>query len=251
MSDTIQKKMDPVAARDLRAAQLLKMYAVYGHFYQLSWNGSDGLGCRSVLELVAHDRLPKNRQELLLRQADLVAVMMNPGSSHPIDRGYAPPLVTQDGQSVADYRLTPTRPDNTQYQILRILAARGWHHARILNLSDLREPKSPLFLQQVARLEREGQVGGRHSIFCPERQAELLPLLGQPGAAPVLVGWGRHAGLIPLAEQCLDRLRNHFLVGVPVAGESRLYAHPSPMLQRMKDAWLDAVLEQLSKNKDV
>ncbi|MBF0152920.1 MAG: hypothetical protein HQL64_04175 [Magnetococcales bacterium] len=237
--------MNQSAARGLRAAQLLKMYAVYGHFYRLTWNGTE-LGCRSVLELVAHSRLSGEKNDLLYRQADLVAVMMNPGSSRPLDTTYEPPLVRQNPQSLADYRLVPTRPDNTQYQIMRILAARGWRHARVLNLSDMRESKSLLFLQRVAAMERENAEPALHSIFLPERRSELLSLLGKPGVAPIMAGWGRHPALLPLARQAFDSLRDHRLIGVAAAGEERLYAHPSPMLQRMKDAWLDAILEQLS-----
>ncbi|MBF0177114.1 MAG: DUF1643 domain-containing protein [Magnetococcales bacterium] len=243
MSDLLQACREDVVARQLRAAQLLDRYGVYGHFYQLSWNGAE-LPCRSLLELVAHDCVPSHPNALLQRQADVVAVMMNPGSSRPLGTRHAPPQVVGKPPSLQGYHLVPTRPDNTQYQIMRIMAARGWKHARILNLSDLREPKSPLFLQKVAEINQGDAAGALHSIFHPGRKEELASLLGGVGQTPVIAGWGRHPSLLPLAIRCLDRLRGHALLGVPVAGETRLFAHPSPMLQRAKDAWLDAVLMQ-------
>ncbi|MBF0271527.1 MAG: hypothetical protein HQL98_05530 [Magnetococcales bacterium] len=138
----------------------------------------------------------------------------------------------------------PTRPDNTQYQIMRIMVARGYRHARIVNLSDLREPKSPVFLGMVETL-RHVAGGEVHSLFCEARQGERERILASSTSVPVIVGWGRHPGLKGLAQQCLGKLKDRILVGAPVDREPCLFAHPSPMLQSMKDAWLAAVLAQL------
>jgi hypothetical protein len=64
---------------------------------------------------------------------------------------------------------------------------------------------------------------------------------------PILVGWGQDMGLVPLAEQCIDRLDGAPMVGVESSIHPVLNAHPSPMLQRMKVAWLERMIEQLER----
>ncbi|MBF0612238.1 MAG: hypothetical protein HQL55_14040 [Magnetococcales bacterium] len=222
----------------LKAAQLKERFAVYGTFYQLVIEGEEH-SCRSLLELVSH-HIPAS--QVKDHPPDLWVIMMNPGSSHPWPVSYAPPRVERVNQILSHLQWLPTRPDNTQYQIMRVMAVRGYQHARVMNLSDLREPKSNLLMEKIAHLAGKPH-GGVHSIFCGERLPELQAVM-PPESAPVLVGWGRHAALLPLARQCLQRLQGRRLVGVAV-GEG-LYAHPSPMLQRLKDQWVVDLLAQLS-----
>ncbi|MBF0589265.1 MAG: DUF1643 domain-containing protein [Magnetococcales bacterium] len=232
------------AAKKLRAAALKKRYGVYGHFYGIQLGGTH-YDCRSVLELIAHDGTPRDIQAIQSMDPGLLVVMMNPGSSRPLDGGYEPRTVRSVDEIAKAQVLTPTRPDNTQYQIMRLMAAAGVGHARVLNLSDLREPKSPLLMRQLVRLE--GVRGGEgHSLFGGGRDAAFRALAGPEGAVPVLAGWGRHRALEPLARQCLKRLAGWRIIGVRPDEGQPLYAHPSPMLQRMKDQWLDIVMRQLS-----
>ncbi|MEO5364602.1 MAG: hypothetical protein H7838_13405 [Magnetococcus sp. DMHC-8] len=234
--------MPVLSAAAFYAADLKKLFGVYGDFYQIELGGRFH-ACRSVLELIAHAATPSDLRQLAGRQPDLLVVMMNPGSSRPVLPGYQPRLVGEEGPGAQPERV-PTRPDNTQYQIMRIMAARGWQHARVLNLSDLREPKSLQWMKSVEQLA--GVAGGeRHSLFCPARRLERQRLLGPVGALPVLVGWGRDARLGRLAGQCLQQLQGWRLIGVPVGDDGLYYAHPSPMLQQKKDQWLSAILAQL------
>ncbi|MBF0183340.1 MAG: hypothetical protein HQM06_02975, partial [Magnetococcales bacterium] len=123
--------------------------------------------------------------------------------------------------------------------------AQGYGHARVLNLSDLREPKSPLWLKQVQQLVAL-PGGAGHSLFSAARRSEREQLMGEVGRVPVLVGWGRDEGMRPLAAQCRQALHGWRLVGVPVDDEGLFYAHPSPMLQRAKERWLQEILQRLS-----
>lgn len=223
----------------LNAAALKTHFGVYGYYYQLMLAGQ-AHPCRSLLELVAHHIPPP---QIPSHGPDLLVIMMNPGSSQPLDARYQPPKVGKVGEISRFYQLVPARPDTTQYQIMRIMATKGFVHARIMNLSDLRQAKSPLFLAKVTALS--GLAGGEvHSLFCPARQGELHALL-PPVTTPVIVGWGRHQGLIPLAKQCLRSMSGYRIIGTPVAGEPALYGHPSPMLQRLKEQWLADVLARL------
>ncbi|MBF0453926.1 MAG: DUF1643 domain-containing protein [Magnetococcales bacterium] len=228
----------------LRAADLKKKFAVFGHFYQFSSAGH-ALACRSLLELVAHHRVPGETSQLGAARPDLLVVMMNPGSSRPLNPDYRPPTVDRWHQVPDSREWVLTRPDNTQYQIMRLMAALGLEHGRVLNLSDLREPKSPVLFKKMADLEGVPHGEG-HSVFSSPRGQELKNLLEYQSAnKSVLVGWGRDRALLPLARLALDRFSGWTLYGQPVNGEGTLYSHPSPMLQRMKEAWLDQVLKQI------
>ncbi|MEO5340136.1 MAG: hypothetical protein H7837_06410 [Magnetococcus sp. MYC-9] len=225
----------------LRAAELKQLFAVYGDFYQVDLGGR-AYACRSVLELIAHPLVPSDPRRLHSRQADLLVVMMNPGSSKPLTIDGSPRRVGEEGPGAHPERVL-SRPDTTQYQVMRVMVAHGWQHARVLNLSDLRETRSLRLMHTLDILARV--VGGeRHSLFCPARTEERRQLMGPPGGAPVLIGWGRDIRLAPLARQCLQQLQGWRLIGLPVDTEGLLYAHPSPMLQRKKEQWLAAILAQ-------
>ncbi|MBF0368662.1 MAG: DUF1643 domain-containing protein [Magnetococcales bacterium] len=234
---------NPIA---LKAADLKLRFGVYGHFYEMTLGGVL-YHCRSVLELIAHERTPQEPNRIMTLAPDLLVIMMNPGSSRPLDRDYQPRRVRSPSQIGVEMELTPTRPDNTQYQVMRLMAAKGYQHARVLNLSDLREPKSPILIRTVSQLSQV-RGGGAHTLFSVSRKKEREELLGAPGQTPVLVGWGRDKGLLPLVEPCLAALKGFTTVGVAVAGDDRLYAHPSPMLQRLKEGWLAAILSQLNQS---
>ncbi|MEO5348305.1 MAG: hypothetical protein H7836_01460 [Magnetococcus sp. YQC-3] len=226
----------------LYAADLKQLFAVYGDFYRVDLGGQL-YECRSVLELIAHARVPQEPNRIHSLQPDLLAIMMNPGSSRPLPPDYTPRRVGREGPGARPERVL-TRPDNTQYQIMRVMVAQGWGHARVLNLSDLREPKSVQLMKTLDRL-RAVAGGEQHSIFCPARREEREQLLGRRGQTPVLVGWGRGSSLLPLATLCLQALSGWRRVGVPADEAGLFYAHPSPMLQSKKDQWLVEILAQL------
>ena len=232
----------------LRAVDLKKEFAVYGHFYQLAI-GERQFSCRSLLELVAFDSLQDDPNALQKYTPDLLVVMMNPGSSRPLDHDYRPVDLNCWSEITKQRQWVATRPDNTQYQIMRIMVAGGYKHARIFNLSDLREPKSPLLFKKIAALAGvEG--GGVHSIFSPERQDELNGLLGySKKRRPLLVGWGRDVALLQLANLALERFKGWSIYGKAVDEDKVLFSHPSPMLQSMKEQWVRTILTQMSADR--
>jgi hypothetical protein len=238
----------------LYAAELKKTFRCYGHFYRLNVDGTDPLLCRSVLEITSLPResvgagtdpddlfgAPGAERSL----PDAVVIMMNPGSSRPIEHGDTESLLAMPLS--ADFRkpLVLTQPDNTQYQLMRIAVFKGWKHLRILNISDIRDPKSPSFIARTKALE--GIEGGdRHSLFSEARSSERANMLKRKPGAPFILGWGQDAGLIPLARQCLGCIEGEQIVTVPAGSDPGFTAHPSPMLQAKKEAWLDAIRSAL------
>jgi hypothetical protein len=172
---------------------------------------------------------------------DAVMIMMNPGSSRPIEDGDTDSMLTMPLPAGFQKPLVLTQPDNTQYQIMRIMVSKDWKHVRVLNISDLRDPKSPSFIAKTKVLA-ELPGGNAHSLFSKVRKSERETMLRRKPGAPFILGWGQDAGLIPLAKQCLTCIDGEKIIAVPAGNDPVLTAHPSPMLQRKKEEWLDAIL---------
>jgi hypothetical protein len=209
------------------AAELLQRFAVHGRFYRASFNGQL-FELRSHLEIFEHD-IPW--QDACAANADLVAVMMNPGASRPT----AP--LDSDGWAAAV-------PDRTQYQLMKLaLNARDngvvIRHIRVINLSDLRTPKSAELFATMDRLSDDG-----HSLFSKRREAELRKALG-PDHVPVLRAWGLAAPLKPLAEICVATTSARRVLGLTDNG--LLYRHPLPQRADLQLAWLTQLSAQIAE----
>ncbi len=238
----------------LYAAELKKTFRCYGHFYRLNIEGVEPLLCRSMLEITSLPREavgagidpddlfshsePNHTSEGVVRYLpDAVVIMMNPGSSRPIEEGDTNSLLDMPLPDGFNKPLVLTQPDNTQYQIMRVMVSKGWKHIRILNISDIRDPKSPSFIARTQALaDIEG--GGAHSLFSKVRKKEREQMLKRKPGAPFILGWGQDAGLIPLAKQCLRCIEGERIVTIPSENDPVLTAHPSPMMQAKKIEWL-------------
>jgi hypothetical protein len=247
------------------AAELKKTFRCYGHFYRLSIAGIEPQLCRSVLEIMSLPReavgAKSDPDDLFgasngvvhtcagvnktLNLPDAVVIMMNPGSSRPIEEGDTDSLLTMPLPAGFQKPLALTQPDNTQYQIMRIMVSKHWNHVRILNISDLRDPKSPNFIARTKALA-DLPGGGAHSLFSKVRKNERANMLKRKPDAPFILGWGQDAGLIPLAVQCLACIDGEKRVTVPAGNDPALTAHPSPMLQKKKEGWIEAILSALN-----
>lgn len=218
------------------ASDLKQQYAVSGHFYSLQFPGAEPMKCRSVLEITAKDAN-------IDTEADAVFIMMNPGSSKPVE---------ETGQSIDACRinemkpeLASTLPDTTQYQVMRVMHYKYWQHVRVINLSDLRDPLSGSFAKRYSELERES---GRtaHSVFSAERSTELNCYLSRKPGGPIICAWGVSNVLNPLIYQAMKTLASEPKVtGLAKGGQEGKYFHPLPLLQRQKEHWLAQMLEQL------
>lgn len=229
----------------LYAAELKKRFTCYGHFYELALLNGETVQCRSVLEIV-DPSIPQTVPSAIAEMIpDVVVIMMNPGSSRPKEEGHVDDVLEYPGSgNPMNKTLVLTQPDNTQYQIMRVAVAKGWSHVRVLNLSDLRDPKSGSFLQRVGGLG--GIMGGHvHSMFCEERSDECRRSLVRKTPAPIVLGWGQDLGLLPLVEQCLKRIEGEPTATVPSAAHPLLNAHPSPMMQKKKLEWLETIIQNL------
>ena len=218
-----------MAVAFIPASQLKQQYSVIGHFYSLHVPGVEHLKCRSVLEIASRAAGSKP-------MADAVFVMMNPGSSRPVAE--TDHVVRADGISKMPATLVPTVPDTTQYQVMRIMHYTGWQRVRVINLSDLRDPKSSSFAQRYRQIEMESG-SAVHSVFSPQRAAELKSHLSRKAQGPIVCAWGVSDDLNSLVERAAAVLSlEPAVIGLAKQGHPRKYFHPLPSLQSQKEQWV-------------
>lgn len=229
----------------LPAAKLKQVYDVYGHFYSIQLTKYFCVECRSVLEIVEKSSNTGKPEVISRKRPDAVFIMMNPGSSKPLSEVNN----VVKAQEISDLKvsLVPTKPDTTQYQVMRIMKHAGWKHVRVLNLSDLRSPKSPIFCKQFHELETEHGFEA-HSIFSNVRNTERSKKIPRNYKSPVILAWGVSDKLSPLISRCLGALpTGSNTVGLIKEGTSDKYLHPLPTLQRQKLEWVGRMVELLGQ----
>lgn len=160
---------------------------------------------------------------------DLVAVMMNPGGSRPLEQ------LDSSGWARA-------MPDRTQYQLMKLALGAQAHgrrvrHIRVINLSDLRTTKSAELFATLPTLPDH-----RHSMFSVQRRAELRAALSDV-RVPVLRAWGLSQALTELARSGKEMTNNHPVLGLTDNGLH--YRHPLPQRAELQQAWLRAVEKQI------
>lgn len=212
--------------------RLLDRFAVYGRFYRAEIAGCDE-SLRDRLEIAPRDW---SLARIAQRQPELLVVMMNPGGSRPCDPA--------DDAPGASPRLVPAVPDRTQYQIMRLLLAaqasgRAWQHARVVNLSDLRTPRSADLLHKLGRYAQDD----RHSLFGRSRGADCRAVFAE-SQVPVVLAWGLHPGLAMWARLALAASQGHPRFGISTDGVS--FRHPLPQRQDLQLRWLAEVGAQIA-----
>lgn len=237
------KSPEPLAVRFIPAAELKTAYGVFGHFYSVQISRNQAVHCRSVLEIVSQDQASDHTSKFLRRTPDAVFIMMNPGSSQPL-------VAVSNSIEVKKLdelqtSLVPTKPDTTQYQVMRLMHYCGWRFVRVLNLSDLRCSKSGAFFQQYQALEHDGFDS--HSIFSQARRSELQLKMTTNRKLPIICAWGVSPELDPLIERCTARIAKYQTInGLLKVGTSNKFLHPLPSLQRQKLLWVDQMVQQFT-----
>lgn len=194
-------------------------FEVTGHFYT-----SEGYKLRRYLDIKRVSAAPI--------KPDLMVVMMNPGSSFPLDG------IDNNSEPSKAY------PDTTQYQIMKVMDVASFKYARILNLSDLRTPDSSELYRFVESAESNALD---HSIFSPNRKTELDQLFTKN--VPVIFGWGVNKALVPLAKQAINTLRISNPLGMLKQNTKYSYYHPLPKIYAKQNEWIQLVTSQSIRAK--
>jgi len=218
----------------MQAEALLQQFAVFGRYYQRRIAGVEE-SLRDRLEIVPRQWA---LADMLASAPDLLVIMMNPGASRPLD------ALWDGAHGGADaHGFVAALPDRTQYQIMRLLLVaqqqgRTWRHARILNLSDLRTPKSSIFIDKLNLYKSDDS----HSLFSEARQLDCQLALGA-GAAPVLCAWGLSPHFVPLAQRALRAVAGRRVLGLSADGV--LFRHPLPQRHDLQVQWLAQMVAQV------
>jgi len=217
------------------ASELKKAFDVYGHFYDLKLDKSI-FECRSVLEIKR-----KNKSNII---PDIVVVMMNPGSSRPLDKEYIPKKISPlEYNDTKTKEIIPTRPDNAQYQIMRLMEINNWNFVRILNLSDLRNGNSGKFqLEFIKAMRLDGS--NPHCITHINRRNELLESTVSKNKK-IIAAWGDIAELKKSAETILKLDKK--IIGLK-KGKLPNFRYASPYMKKQKIDWLINIQKEIINN---
>lgn len=124
----------------------------------------------------------------------------------------------------------------------------NFEYARILNLSDLCDPKSNSFYLKLKNINKKTV---KHSIFHHKRNKEFTELF--ENNATIIVAWGVNEALQSLAELALKKLENNKFKGNKKQEIEWAYYHPLPRTKDKQKEWLNNILCQINpsncKNK--
>lgn len=260
------------------ADELKSRYLVTGEFYRIRISGESFL-CRRRAEIIdrqwlaSQDRAepllcsPLNPQSKSIQlpesEPHAVAILMNPGSARRCEESIGIPelewIPTRPASEVLSrLRLEEVKPDNTQYQLMRLMKRMNWPHLRLINLSDICNANSADFAK-VLKQKIKGRLGWPwqktlssgsgmdneeadstapadlsqvHSCFHPIRQEELEILL-RPAIR--IAAWGTNRALDSIASQAAAQVPG--LIGLPL--EFPGYRFASPYRKDQKLRWLE------------
>lgn len=195
-------------------------FKITGLFYQIQ-----GYNFRKYLDI--------KKINSSLKTPDLMVTMLNPGGSYPLDG--------IDNNTVE----SEAKPDRTQSQIMKVMLNAEFEYARVLNLSDLREPRSNVFFKKSVELETKGIV---HSIFDESRLADFNDFWVND--IPVIYGFGVNDHLKPLALKAIKACNVSYPYGVLKTNSTWKYYHPLPPIHSKQVDWVKEVSKQFNTEND-
>jgi hypothetical protein len=169
---------------------------------------------------------------------------MNPGSSVPLNKLYEPKTFSKEAYiKLKKKEIVPTRPDNAQYQIMRLIEKNNWNFVRILNLSDLRNGNSGKFQTEFRNALKLDNTSP-HCITHIERKRELIDST-ESKSNKIIAAWGEIAELNESAESILRM--DKIIIGLR-KGETSNFRYASPYMKTQKVEWLIEIQKEINKN---
>ncbi len=213
------------------ADSLKNDFEVKGEFYRLTQDEENTLICRRRVEISLKSATGQNDQP------DAVAILMNPGSirfADPVEEGSLPLITNAARLPMRDTHLKSLKPDNTQYQLMRLMRQMGWERLRLINLSDLCDANSDSFARLYRELNNDSQAEAiPHSLLHPSRAKELKRLLK---ADDLILAWGSNPVQQADAEAFLKLTKRRKPIGLAL--EHPWYRFASPYRKDQKMSWL-------------
>lgn len=228
----------------IKENRITELYECYGHFYTLKLDKNIKIKCRSVLEIV--QKPFRNDPKLLsLATPNAIVIMMNPGKSEPnltLINNYQEEKIPFNNFMInfRIKRLDPTKPDPTTKKIIKVMNVLKWKHVRILNLSDIREEKSPFLKNHLSHFGDSSSII-HHSIFSDIRLEERKnAFCWNIENIPVIVGWGAQECLSKISRYAENEIRNHTTNFFGIHNHDSFYLHPG-----RAQNWHDNIINQI------
>lgn len=203
----------------LTANRLKKIFKVTARFYNIQYDDKNLEKCRSILEI---RRINTND-----KLNDGFVIMMNPGSSEPFDQNYRIKTFKKesfDSKELLNIGLVITKPDVTQYKIMRVMETNDLNYVNVINLSDIRESKSNLFYKKLKEMKTK-DVENIHSIFSKKREPELNDVFGKKRKLKIISAWGVNDYLDDLIQLAYESNRLKNAIGYQKKFQPKFY-HP-------------------------
>lgn len=220
------------------AEEIKKVFTFFGNYYQ----DSSGKKFRNVICYLPIKFKDSETFDITSYSFDALFIMMNPGGSKP-QNGLFPSINTP---KFGLNKLVSARPDQTQYQVARIAIAKGWKSVCIINLSDIVEAKSKVFIKNLA----EAPV--KHTIFSEERIEELEVILSLiKNKKCIYAAWGikTDSYFQKLAESTIQKLKKYGITPKGLNSKSNtlpfLFQHPLPSPQPKWHDWLNDFMREI------
>lgn len=225
------------------AKELKKEYIVFANFYQLEYNDGKKISCRNVLEIFNMATYKDSNKRNI---PDAIFIMMNPGRSKPKKKNYKAPTVKEVDiikHQQIKINLVETKPDNTQYQLMRIMKEKKWQHVRVLNLSDYRQAKSAEFYKDIVGLKQNDSYC-IHSIFSKKRTKELMQHFNS-SKSKIIAAWGIDEALDELILQAISYNKIDKRIGVNIRNDQLHYSHAGPQKFTDKMKWIENIIKEV------
>lgn len=166
--------------------------------------------------------------------------MLNPGSSCPLNIDYSETeVLSTDIDQLNTISLIDTKPDPTQYQVMRVMNEFQFSHADVINLFDIREPKSRDLFEKLRKNEFQPEA----SIFTGTRQSELNSYF--TADRTVILAWGKANKISEAENTAIDKISKLAKRVFTVRGNNNIICHPSPQNHNYKLKWLNNICAQL------
>ncbi|MCJ8288455.1 MAG: DUF4145 domain-containing protein [Crocinitomicaceae bacterium] len=228
----MNKRIDRAKDEEIKD-ELENQFSFKGNYYLKS-----GVKFRNTLEISENGSSEEDK-------SDLIVVMLNPVGSHPLTND---PNNWHDKSSV--FGPVECVPDDTQFQIVRLMNLCKYSRVLVLNLFDICDTDS-IRMSDRYLVSSEKRENLKESVFHEDRRSELNEILSSSKEnAPIIIGWGVSEPLGKIKSAVLDNVINK--LGRRVIGWKKnraQYYHPWPRgeeNEQNRNKWPEQVFNEMT-----
>lgn len=208
--------------------ELIETYKVEASFYDYNFKDIGKIKCRNIADIIR-----KGYEDSAI---DSYIIMMNPGSCKVIDNKISVINTIKD----IPIQLKEAKSDPAQVCIMRLMDNLELNKVRILNLSDIAEPKSGIALSVMNKLEENNNMTS--SIFSKERRKELDKITEQ--SAIYILSWGVSNRLNNYKKLALDFVKDKKTIGIKKDNNDFLYYYIKPIIKDSQNRIIEEITNE-------